>query len=135
MKRTNFRFSFPLGKMVLLPLMLLGLFVFTASSVNAQSFKSPEAAGLAVKEALAEMMPLTSNPNTLELKQTAANARVFSMFSAVLESDVEAAYQSVEQKLDTSYGTGNAKVTTKVSKEVSSLMNNAKQALLELISN
>ena len=134
MKRTNFRFSFPLGKMVILPLMLLGFFVLTASNASAQSFKSPEAAGQAVKEAMQELMPLSSNPNTLELKQQATNARVFRMFSIALESDVEAAYESVVERLDANSGS-DAKLNSKGSKEYVQLFNNAREALLNLITN
>ena len=120
--------------MAILPLLLLGLFVLTASSVNAQSFKSPEAAGLAVKEAMQELLPLSTNPNTLELKQKAANARVFRIFSTVLENDVEAAYNSVVGKIEANSGS-DAKLNSKGSKEYTQLFSNAQQALLELISN
>ena len=135
MKRTNFRFSFPLGKMAILPLMLLGLFVFTTSGVNAQSFKSPEAAETSVKAALDELAQANVSPNTPQGKQNAINARVYTMFVQGMTTDISASYDSLLQKLDAIYsGNGKLKIT-KGSKDDLQLIDAAKDSLLDLITN
>ena len=116
-----------------MPLLLLGFFVLTSASVNAQSFKSVDDASLAVKEALQELLPLSSNPQTLELKQKAANARIFNLFTTEISNatDTESAYNALQVKLDAL--NANATLNSKNSKEKALLFDNALDALLEVI--
>jgi len=133
MKKKIFRFTSPLSRMVLMPLFLLGMFVLTTSTVNAQTFKSVDEASLAVKTELQELLPLSSNPTTLALKQKAANARVLTMFSSALSTAVstQAAYEAVGAKI--SAMSGNSNVTKKGDKSMISLFTIAKAELLSLI--
>lgn len=137
MKKTILRFSFQLGKVAILPLMLLGLFVFTASTVSAQSYKSPEEASISVKQALEELMPqLSTNPTTPDLMQKATNARAFRFFLSSMNEfgSVEEAYQAVVQNLETKLG-ANATLNTKATKGNADFKDNAAEALFDLITN
>ena len=133
MKKKIFRFTSPLSRMVLMPLFLLGMFVFMTSSVNAQTFKSVDEASLAVKTELQELLPLSPNPTTLDLKQKAANARVLNMFSSALTgaATTQSAYEVVETKINALSGGG--KATERGDKATMSLFTNAKAELLSLI--
>lgn len=133
MKKKIFQFSFPLGRLVL-PFMFLGMFLFTTSSVNAQSYKSYTDASVSVKEALLEIMPFPTSTLTADQKLKAAKARVYNLFldDVHVTQDSKASYATLQIKLK-NYLVADSQAS--VSNAIDPFILNASNDLLQLITN